>query len=109
MPNKYPGGYQIIDLKGVVIKENDTVTIADKEIANKLSIAMDIGKPVYITDFVDDDGLGIPNPALIIYDDNNSNFHHVHMGEITGTWSWSLIIDTTSIDDGEVAISIEEP
>ena len=47
---KYPGGYQIIDLKGLELK-GDAVTLTDPELVQKVKYAFGCKKPVYITNY----------------------------------------------------------
>lgn len=74
---KYPGGYQIIDMKGlVVVTDADPVELS-KEISKKILEALDSNKPIYLTNLFDEE-------------DN----------------SWSFMLDTNGVQLGDIAVYV---
>ena len=66
-PKKYPGGYQIIDMKGLVVELDADPVALSKDISKRLVEALDNSKPILLTNLSSDD---VPEWTFLL-DTNN--------------------------------------
>lgn len=98
--SKCLGGYQIIDLKGAV--PNDDIT--DPEIIAKVKYALELKKPVYISNYYDDNLEVMDGPILMVYNKDVQKL----IGLVPSDTATDMVKPVLAYDEVENVVSFEQ-